>query len=320
MQTASESASNTDLRTHEPNQAQAILQDRFARHSLRVLDTRRTLDFSLRQAQLDRVTFLLVSYGRDVEIVTSGFGDFYLLQLTLTGTCETTTGTITIETGPGHFHVVNPGTAYRKRWSSDASQLILRLPRQPLEQLATADSDDEPVLFEQSPDPVPTTVDELVKFFWCDVTTAGRARSRVIDRSASRHLMTVVLHSLPNSAASVLTPDEPPACLPRADRFIRQHLANDIGLTQIAENAGVSTRYLEDAFRRHWRTTPMAHVRNLRLEVTHHLLTHPVDGMSVTEAALTAGISHLGRFSRDYRRRYGELPSESLRRALSTRS
>jgi AraC-like DNA-binding protein len=290
---------------------------RFARHSLRVLDRRRTLDFSLRQESLDQVTFLRISYGRDVELVTSGFRDFYLAQLTLAGTCEIDVeGSATAELGPGWIHVVNPGTAYRKRWSGDAEQLIVRFPRRSIQRLATADSDGQPVVFAPPSDRAPAAVDELVRFFWGDITAPGRTRSAVIDRSAGRHLMTAVLQSLPNSAATVATPDEVPACLGRADRYIRQNLAREIHLNDIAQAAGVSVRSLENAFRRYWRSTPTTHVRSLRLEAAHHLLTHPVRGMSVTDAATAAGFPHLGRFSRSYAQRFGELPSASLRRAL----
>lgn len=43
------------------------------------------------------------------------------------------------------------------------------------------------------------------------------------------------------------------------------------------------------------------------------LAADPV-GASVTAAATAWGFTHLGRFSEAYRRRYGELPSVTLRR------
>jgi AraC-like DNA-binding protein len=307
-----------DLHTRRPERAQAILGDRFARHDLRVLSSGRTIDFALRQAQLDRIVFLQVSYGTDVEIVTSGIRDFYLLQLTLAGVCAIdASGERACEFGPGWLHVVHPGTAYRKRWSSDAAQLIVRVPRRPLELLAAPGGTSEPVVFTRAVEPVPATVSDLIQYCWHEVTAAGRTRSLAIDKSASRHLLTVILHSLPNSAAAVAAPQDIPACLIRADTYIRRNLTQPLCLDDITRAAGVRTRALESAFRRYWRTTPSAHVRNLRLEAAHHLLSHPVSGMTVTDVALATGFPHLGRFSRSYSARFGELPSESLRNAVN---
>jgi AraC-like DNA-binding protein len=309
--------STISLRTQDPDKARAIVQDRISHHSLKTLNGRRTVDFTLRQAQLDRVAFFEVSYGSDVETVATGSSDFYFLQLTLAGRCEIITGAADVKVNPGSYFVVNPRTTYRKRWSSDARQLIIRFPRRTVEQLSSADSAEQPVVFDQSAHQLPSALNDLINFFWRDITTEGRVRVGAIDRSASRHLVKAVLHLLPNSASAVVAPSDLPDCLLRADRYIRQSLAHDIGLTDIADAAGVSIRSLEGAFRRHWRTTPLTHVRNLRLDAAHHILTHPADTTSVTAAALASGFTHFGRFSQVYSRRFGELPSESLRRGLT---
>jgi AraC-like DNA-binding protein len=281
-------------------------------------DCSETAACTLRRAQLDRVGFSEVSYAMATKLVASSPGDCYQVQLTLAGHCEISTGLVTVQAGPGSFVVINPRTTYRKRSSSDARQLMIRLPRRTVEQLASAESGDNPVLFDQSARPMPGALRDLIDFIWRDITTDGRRRSAVIDRSASRHLVRAVLHLLPNSASMVTPANDLPDCLSRADRFIRHNLARGIVLADIADAAGVSTRCLESAFRRHWRTTPVTHLRNVRLDSARRMLTQPSDGTSVTNVALAAGFSHLGRFSREYSRRFGELPSESLRRALAT--
>ncbi|HVQ98252.1 MAG TPA: hypothetical protein VMS16_05505, partial [Mycobacterium sp.] len=220
-----------------------------------------TVAFTLRRAQLDRVGFLEVCYAVSSWLVASSPDDCYQVQLTLGGLCEISTGPVTRQAGPGSFVVINPRTTYRKRWSSDARQLMIMLPRRTVEQLASAESGHSPVLFDQTARPMPGALRDLIDFIWRDITTDGRRRSAAIDRSASRHLVRAVLYLLPNSASLVSPTSELPDCLPRADRFIRHNLARGIGLADIADAAGVSTRCLESAFRRHWRTTPLTHLR-----------------------------------------------------------
>lgn len=60
----------------------------------------------------------------------------------------------------------------------------------------------------------------------------------------------------------------------------------------------------------------MEHLRAVRLERARLDLSRGGDGdTSVTEVALRWGFGHLGQFAADYKRRFGELPSQSLRKA-----
>jgi transcriptional regulator GlxA family with amidase domain len=56
-------------------------------------------------------------------------------------------------------------------------------------------------------------------------------------------------------------------------------------------------------------------VRSARLAQARAELASPRPGASVTRVALDCGFTHLGRFSREYARRFGERPSETLQRA-----
>ena len=106
-----------------------------------------------------------------------------------------------------------------------------------------------------------------------------------------------------------------PRSVRRALAFIDAHVTEPIHLDDIAIAAGVPPRTLYEAFRRFRGVSPMRHLRNLRLDqVRHHLLDADRAG-SVTAIALEAGFGHLGRFSQDYAERFGEKPSETLRRA-----
>jgi transcriptional regulator GlxA family with amidase domain len=100
----------------------------------------------------------------------------------------------------------------------------------------------------------------------------------------------------------------------RAQRFLEDNAANAIALADMARAAGVSARALQLAFRRFRDTTPMAQLRGLRLERARRALA---DGCSVTSGAAAQGFGSLSRFENNYKARFGEPPSETLRRGFA---
>lgn len=105
-----------------------------------------------------------------------------------------------------------------------------------------------------------------------------------------------------------------PAHLRRAEEFVAAHPGQALTLTEIAGNAGVSTRALQAAFRRHRDYSPMQFLRKRRLLLARQRLLQAGPGETVAEIALDCGFNHLGRFSQEYREAFGEAPSETLRR------
>jgi AraC family ethanolamine operon transcriptional activator len=81
----------------------------------------------------------------------------------------------------------------------------------------------------------------------------------------------------------------------------------------------VPARTLEDAFRHCLGVAPRTFLVAMRLNRARRFLGGAHGGanrgVSVTDAAMRFGFFHLGRFSAQYRRLFGELPSETLRRA-----
>lgn len=75
----------------------------------------------------------------------------------------------------------------------------------------------------------------------------------------------------------------------------------------LAARCGLGLRALQKNFLRHLDTTPGDFLRGLRLDKARKLILG--GAFSVTHAALEAGFVHLGHFSANYERRFGELPS-----------
>jgi AraC-like DNA-binding protein len=104
-----------------------------------------------------------------------------------------------------------------------------------------------------------------------------------------------------------------PFFLKRADRFIAEHLAEEMPIAHLARHCGVSWRTLQKAFTDFRGLTPVAHVRNMRLDEAHRALEG--GEASVADAAARVGFHSSTTFALEYRKRFGVAPSRTLRAA-----
>lgn len=109
-----------------------------------------------------------------------------------------------------------------------------------------------------------------------------------------------------------------PAPAPRhvkwAIEFMQEYIAEPISLNDIATAAKVSIRTLQQGFRQFRDTTPMAYLHELRMLAAHRDLLESGTRQAIADIALRWGFTHLGRFSAEYRKRFGQLPSQALKR------
>ncbi|RKR87634.1 AraC family transcriptional regulator [Micromonospora pisi] len=106
-----------------------------------------------------------------------------------------------------------------------------------------------------------------------------------------------------------------PTALRRAVAYIDAHAAEPITLTDIAAAARVGPRALQQAFTRHYDTTPTNYLRRIRLEHAHRQLQSAgaTRGETVASIARRWGFAHPGRFAAAYRRQFGRTPQQTLR-------
>lgn len=101
----------------------------------------------------------------------------------------------------------------------------------------------------------------------------------------------------------------------KAEAWLRENLAEPPTIAALCEVVNVSERTLHAAFRENLGTTPKAYLKTLRLNSAHHDLLRAGARTRVTDVALDWGFVHFGWFSQDYRRLFGETPSQTLHRA-----
>jgi len=95
--------------------------------------------------------------------------------------------------------------------------------------------------------------------------------------------------------------------------YIGENLASPLKLSDICRIVGVSERTLIYAFKEHLGLTPKAYMNICRLNMVRREMECG-RATSITDAATRWGFWHMGQFSADYKRFFGELPSRTLAR------
>ena len=249
--------------------------------------------------------------------------DYYYVKLVQSGSCELSFGEHSTTVRKGEAAAVNPFGQLTARWKGDCEQVMIRLDRNALEQTLAEELDievNEPIRFEpvsitaEESRPVATLIDLLLRDA-NDVQVFGTWR---LGRQFERLVNLAALQCFPNNYSDLLqraTSMVAPHYVRKAEEYLRAHLGEDVTIEDLSRVTGVSSRSLFYGFRR-WRdTTPMAWLKKVRLDVARQSLRSGArSGVSVTDVAMAVGFFHLSRFSSEYKARFGEPPSATLRR------
>lgn len=106
------------------------------------------------------------------------------------------------------------------------------------------------------------------------------------------------------------------AIVSRAQEYMRVHVEDALTVEDLCRELRVSRRTLQYSFREVLRVNPVSYLRALRLNGVRRALKSADQRCgSVQDIAARWGFWHLSHFACDYRRMFGELPSETLSRS-----
>lgn len=281
----------------------------------------KTLHARMHHAPLGAVSFNRLAYGGDVTIEPGPLGDFLLVQMPVAGRAEIHCGGQHIVSSPTLASVLTPSEPLRMRWSASNDQLIVRIERSALERVCAAYLGRRPnqaLRFALGMDWQHTGWHALVRFLADTLAAAPAVAAHPLTAcQLEQFVIGTLLTCQPHTLSDMLRQHGKPLA-PRHVKVVEEHIHAhaDAALTPgcLAELAGVSLRSLYAGFREHRGLSPMAYLRTVRLERVRQDLLNDAAVTSVTAAALRWGFAHLGRFSAEYRRQFGECPAETLRR------
>jgi AraC-like DNA-binding protein len=98
--------------------------------------------------------------------------------------------------------------------------------------------------------------------------------------------------------------------------LVNSRAESDLRLVDLCTAGQISERTLNNLFRKEFGLTPKAYVKGQRLFRAHQdLWRASAHWTSVSDIANSWGFWHMGQFAADYRKMFGELPSETLKRS-----
>lgn len=309
------------LRSHDLDHARAAVAGHYCDHKL---ELRQGKDLRVVHNRVcgANLSVNLLCYGGDVQIDPGELQSFYLFQIPLHGSAQIHHRFDEIESDKSMGTVLNPDRPAQMMWAGDCTKLMLQVDAAFLNQVAEEAYGiplPGPVRF----DPriplnrpagrrIRSLIFGLAQSYETEVLSPTRSDLNLLHfehqivHEIVMSQQSNISHLLAQSEATATTPQ-----LKRAIAFMNEHVDEKLTLAQIAKAAGSHPRNLQTSFRQETGLSPMAYLRNLRLDLSHYWLMQKAQRPSVSDVAYGTGYSHLGRFSSDYRNRFGHSPSQS---------
>lgn len=311
------------LSTAHPDEAHQLLARVYASHKVRLQGRVDQFQFRFRDCGLGGLSRSVLEHSH-ASVITdiAPFGHVVAGRI-LQGTYTCRMGPDEITATQGDWFLVDPDLSSDMTWSPDIKILTARFDRATLDRLTaglTGHDPDQPVRYPLSSARSAQharTLDQLDHYVRSLLASDVTRDSTLIHDQAARLVAAHFLEAFP-IAPGRPDPDHEdhagPASLRRALAFIDDHHDADIGLPEIASAARVSPRALQQEFRKHENTTPLAYLRRARLAAAHRDLKQadPGSGITVSDVAIRWGFANPGRFAAAYRDAYGQQPSHTL--------
>jgi AraC-like DNA-binding protein len=306
-----------------------IVSKHLVPHKLIVNDTKNA-DAKFSKVDMGSLASFMLSYGASAKVDIRDLESYYVLCRPVSGKA------VIIHNGQefectsenGRTMILSPTQEFSMAIDSDCCQRIVKISRELVEK-------------------------HFCKFFGRNLTKAiafspvmeaedglGNAWWRAIDFLESESLqkdslfanekafieaqsmvITGLLHSHKHNYSDDIQAREckvAPVHVRKAELFIEANIKEALSIDEIVAASNVPKRTLYDGFKRFRGISPMCYLRNLRMDYVRKELQSCTENKNITTIALDWGFTHLGRFSIEYKKRFGESPSDTLHMRMSS--
>ena len=280
---------------------------------------------SLHGVRLRDVSLLYLDLHVAAELDVAECGPYYAIHMPMNGSVTGRVNGVPFEANTIRALVTNPGDRLELRLDRDSPELIVRIERDALERHLTrliGRTLGDPLAFAPTFD---LTTEAAMRwhgavqllhtevFYDGSLLQDGRGIGSLEDFVMSTALL--VQDSKYREALGLPARPTGRRTVRRALDYFERHLSEPITMSELAAHVGGSVRSIQQGFQEELGVTPMAYMRDRRLERARQELAdaQPGDGVTVTGVAERWGFTHLSGFAMLYRKRWGESPSKTLR-------
>lgn len=312
-------ARHLKLRTSDRRQAAQVGARIMSPHTIKTSSTA-AFEWVLHAVNIGQSALVYHSSQSWVDVQSTEPTDFFAVQVLLRGRLALTSTAGSVElSSPGTSCVVSPTKELSMRYAPGTEQIMFKAAIPTIERVfgqLTGTAEGSIVSFDlKIPAQSPVLSNMQLALRTIDSIEAGGRPSAQLGEEIERMLALSLLLAQPHSASSLIARpavDRVPSAVASIADEIRSEPEHEVDFARLAGEHGISLRSLQNGFRTRYGRSPSNFLRDCRLDLAHRMLTSN-SVCSVTEAAYASGFTHLGRFARDYRLRYGVSPSHTLR-------
>lgn len=271
----------------------------------------RTLNVHANHWQSEAIALSYCDYGACVEVQFPE-ANFYRQQFALSGSSSIRIAGVEREIGLNKFCVVPPGASLNIHFRPEFEQIVLRVNDRYLweKHRAITGRNEIPAFrtLEHEGGQATARLFRMLQFFSREIGRGGLSDLEIkeIEQSIVIAFLLANRFTAHQGAGTVKQASERQIHL--AEEYILAHWNTPIAIEDLTSVSGVSGRTLFYHFRKRYGQSPMAFVREIRLNHARRMLCE-LNEMTVTQVALACGFGNLGHFSGYYHARWGEAPS-----------
>lgn len=308
------------IKTNQPAQMREFLAATYKAPTFRVRGGAEAFNAQANRGQLEGIGFDYCAYDADVSIEFPETE--YLRQpVCLSGSGEAVIGSKESLLSIDETCIIPPGARSRVNFASGYRQLVLRIDpaslRVTLKSLM-GDAATHTLEMQGAGDfrtPQLQILRRLVLFYARELDSFGSHLSAAVKKEFEQSLLLAFLTGHRHNYSFRLdrpTPSATPKQIWLVEAYIEANWNKPISIEEIAKMTGVSVRSIFQAFKDRRGYSPMAFAKGIRLQRAREMLQRGDVTLSVAEIALSCGFQSHGHFSRDYKLKFAELPSQTL--------